>query len=471
MTEKTCTLTFDEGTLIVSGTPDAMAFLRTELTYDERIRSFRAPAYRYEAIMRTLYTNGVTVQDHARNYTEQPLTMQDARQPMKHQAQALRKWLDAKRRGVVVMPTGSGKTFFAFLAMQNVQRSTLIVVPTIDLMQQWAAQLEESFQIQVGMLGGGSKEIRPVTVATYDSAVLRMNTLGNQFGFIIFDECHHLPGEISRSAASMCIAPFRLGLTATPERNDGGERLLEDLIGKTVCRIFIDELEGTVLSPYITRRVFVPLEPDEAAEYQEARKTYIDFVRKNRIDFSRPDGWQDFMILCARMNGGRAVMRAWLRQREIARCGRAKLNAVFRIIRKYSNERCIVFTADNDTAYRIGEALCLPVLTHKTKAAERKEFLQSFRDGTYPVLVTSRVLNEGVDVPEASIGIVVSGSAGTREHVQRLGRILRRGRDGKLAQLFELVSEGTSEMNVSERRRANRAYDRDFRLGEGGEPC
>ncbi len=458
--EKSCTLCFDEGTLTVSGTPDAMALLRSELTYDDRVKSFRAPAYRYESIMRTLYANHVSVQDHARNYTELPLTLQDARIPMKHQTLALNRWLEAKRRGVVVMPTGSGKTFFAFLAMQNVRRSTLIVVPTIDLMQQWAAQIEEAFGIKAGMLGGGSKEILPVTVTTYDSAVLRMNTIGNQFGLIVFDECHHLPGEVCRSAASLCLAPYRLGLTATPERNDGGEAVLEKLVGKTVCRIFIDELEGTVLSPYITRRIFVPLEPDEAAEYSAARKMYVDFVRQNNVDFSRPDGWSRFMILCARLKGGRTVMRAWLRQREIARCGRAKLNAVWQIIRSHPQERCIVFTADNDTAYRIGEALCLPVLTHKTKAAERKDFLASFRSGAYPVLVTSRVLNEGVDVPEASIGIVVSGSAGTREHVQRLGRILRRGADGKLAQLFELVSEGTSEMNVSERRRANRAYDR-----------
>ncbi len=458
--EKNCTLRFDEGTLVVSGTPDAMAHLRTELTYDERIRAFRASAYKYESIMRTLYANGIAVQDLARNYPEQELVIHDSRQPMKHQVQALRQWLGAKRRGVVVMPTGSGKTFFAFLAMQKVQRATLIVVPTIDLMQQWASQIEQTFRIKAGMLGGGSKEILPVTVSTYDSAVLRMNTIGNQFGLIIFDECHHLPGEISRSAASMCIAPYRLGLTATPERNDGGESILEELVGKTVCRIFIDELEGTVLAPYETKRIFVPLEPDEEAEYQSARKKYIDFVRLHQINFSSPDGWQRFMILCARMNGGRSVMRAWLRQREIARCGRAKLNAVWNIIRKYPQERCIIFTADNNTAYRIGEALCLPVLTHKTKAAERKDFLDSFRNGSYPVLVTSKVLNEGVDVPEASIGIVVSGSAGTREHVQRLGRILRRSKDGKQALLFELVSEGTSEMNVSERRRANRAYDR-----------
>lgn len=116
----------------------------------------------------------------------------------------------------------------------------------------------------------------------------------------------------------------------------------------------------------------------------------------------------------------------------------------------------------------------MPVLTHKTKAAERREFLEKFRSGEYGVLLTSKVLNEGVDVPEASVGIVVSGSGSTREHVQRLGRILR-AKEGKKAVLYELVSEGTSEMRVSDRRRKNRAYEqkrdrlyREMEENEGG---
>ncbi len=457
MNKPVCTISFDEGTLIVSGPDNALAPIRNELTADNRLHVYRASAYRYEAIMRTLYREGIEVQDLARDYPAVSLQLHTEHSPMRHQAYALQCWLDAKKRGVAVMPTGSGKTFFAFLAMQQIQRATLIVVPTIDLMLQWANQLEKMFHIKAGLLGGGSKDIQPVTVTTYDSAVIRMNEIGNRFGFIIFDECHHLPGEVNRTAATMCLAPFRLGLTATPP--DDCE-VLQRVVGDIVCRIHIDELEGSVLAPYITQRIFVPLDDDELAEYQAARQTYVNFIRAHGVDFSQPDGWQRFMILCARMRGGHDAMQAWLKQRKIARCGRSKLDALWQIIRKNPHSRIIVFTADNDTAYSIGEALCLPVLTHHTKAAERKDFLDKFRSGEYSILVTSKVLNEGVDVPEASIGIVVSGSAGTREHIQRLGRILRRTKDGKQAILFELVSEGTSEMSVSERRRANRAYMR-----------
>ncbi len=460
MTEnENCTLSFDEGTLIISGSPGALNLLLDDIQFDARIKSWRASAYRYEAIMRKLYAAGIPVTDKARDYSELPLTFHSSCPPMKHQTTALKRWLEAKCRGMVVMPTGSGKTFLAMMAMTAVKRPTLVIVPTIDLMQQWASSLGKNFELEVGMLGGGSHNIREITVSTYDSAVLYMNKIGNRFGLVIFDECHHLPGEVNKNAAMLCLAPYRLALTATPPEDQNALDIIKKMVGDIVCTIFIDELEGSVLAPYLTQRIFVPLAPDELQEYQIARKKYMDFVRAHGINFSNPDGWQQFMIACAKMHGGREVMRAWLRQRQIARCGRAKLTALWDIIRKNPGVRTLIFTADNDTAYEIGETLCLPVLTHKTKAAERKDFLEKFRSGEYSILVTSKVLNEGVDVPEAAIGIVVSGSAGTREHIQRLGRILRRTQDGKQAVLYELVSEGTSEMNVSERRRANRAYE------------
>ena len=454
-----CTLEFNAGTLIIHGPEKALDLIIHEIRADKRIGAFRAPGNAYSSIMRTLYRAGIPVKDHARNYVQIPdLQLHSSLIPMKHQALAMKAWREARGQGVVVMPTGSGKTFFAALAMNLVKRSTLVVVPTIDLLQQWAGTLEKLFQRPVGMLGGGSRNILDLTVSTYDSAALQMEFIGNRFGLVVFDECHHLPGPVNRIAASMCIAPYRLGLTATPEREDGGETALRDLVGETVYCAHIDELEGTVLAPYVTRRITVELSEQELAEYTAARGKYIAFVRAAGLHFEEKGAWNQFIALCARKPGGREVMAAYRRQRTIARCSHAKLDVLWRIIRENPGARILVFTADNDTAYQIGETLCLPVLTHKTKAAERKFFLEQFRAGAYPVLVTSKVLNEGVDVPEASIGIVVSGSGSTREHVQRLGRILRKSGSGKQAVLYELVSAGTSEMGVSERRRNHRAY-------------
>ena len=454
-------LEFNAGTLLLREEPGAGilpgVFGSLAVQDDRAGGAWRAAAYQYAPILRTAKQHGIEIDDQARDYSPLDLKLYTPFAPMEHQRQAMERWRAAQARGTVVMPTGSGKTYFAVRCIAAVNRPAIVVAPTIDLMVQWADVLKKFFRQEIGMLGGGSKEILPLTVSTYDSAVLQMEFIGNRFGLIVFDECHHLPGQINRMAASMCIAPYRLGLTATPEREDDGEEVMEQLIGPVVFRAYIDELEGKVLAPYVTRRIRVELSESEQAEYQLARKTYTNFVRRHQIDFSDPDGWGRFIAMSARIPGGREAFAAYLRQRQIARCGRAKLELVWKLLRNHRGERILVFTADNDAAYQMGEAFCLPVLTHKTKAAERRDMLERFRSGEYPVLLTSKVLNEGVDVPEASVGIVVSGSGSIREHVQRLGRILR-AKDGKQAVLYELVSEGTSEMRVSDRRRQNRAY-------------
>ena len=464
-------LEFAAGTLLLretDGTGVLPGVFEGLIVRDDRVGdAWRAAAYQYAPILRLAKQHGIEVDDKARDYAPLDLKLYSPYPPMEHQRKAMECWRAAQARGTVVMPTGSGKTYFAVRCIAAVNRPALVVAPTIDLMVQWAGILKQFFRQEIGMLGGGSKEILPLTVSTYDSAVLQMEFIGSRFGLIVFDECHHLPGQINRMAASMCIAPYRLGLTATPEREDDGEEVMEKLIGPVVFRAYIDELEGKVLAPYVTRRLRVELSEAEQAEYQQARRTYTNFVRHHQIDFSDPDGWGRFIAMSARLPGGREAFTAYLRQRQIARCGRAKLELVWKLLRTHRGERILVFTADNDAAYQMGEAFCLPVLTHKTKAAERRDLLDRFRKGEYPVLLTSKVLNEGVDVPEASVGIVVSGSGSIREHVQRLGRILR-AKDGKQAVLYELVSEGTSEMRVSDRRRQNRAYAQRRRHFPGG---
>lgn len=454
------TLTFRDGTLLLhfpeenTPLPEVLAHL---FVRDERVHAYRSNAYNYAAILRIAHYCGMPLEDKARDYTIPELKLHTRFEIRPHQKRALEAWKNNKCRGIVEMPTGSGKSFLAVLAMASVNRSTLVVVPTIDLMLQWERNLRDFFQKEIGLLGGGSHEVKEITVATYDSAALQMGRIGNRFGLVIFDECHHLPGEVNSIAASSAIAPYRLGLSATPEREDGKDSLSGKLLGKIVCRIHIDELEGSILSPYITKRISIKLTPEEEEAYQKERSVYLSFVKHHHIDFSRPGAWQEFIALAARAPGGREAMKAYLAQRRIARYPESKEKTVWELLRKHAGERILVFTAENEAAYSMGERFCLPVITHQTKSSERKDFLDKFRSGIYPVLLTSKVLNEGVDVPEASIGIVVSGSGSTREHVQRLGRILR-AKEGKQALLYELISAGTSEINVSERRRRHRAY-------------
>jgi superfamily II DNA or RNA helicase len=158
-------------------------------------------------------------------------------EPYPHQSEALNCWKQAGRRGVVVLPTAAGKTYLAQLAMQATPRSTLIVVPTLDLMHQWYAHLKAAFpDAEVGLLGGGSRDKTPILISTYDSATIHAEALGNQYAMLVFDECHHLPTDFYRVIAEYAIAPYRLGLTATPDRSDGRHNDLNALIGSEVYR-------------------------------------------------------------------------------------------------------------------------------------------------------------------------------------------------------------------------------------------
>ena len=155
-----------------------------------------------------------------------------------------------------------------------------------------------------------------------------MEHLGDRFGLVVFDECHHLPGPAYALAARACVAPFRLGLTATPERADGRHADLDDLVGPIVYRKDIVDLSGGYLAPYETVRLTVELGPEDRQAHDEARGIYRDFVARNGIRMSSPSGWSDFIIRSSRSEDGRRAMAAYRRQREIAFAAPAKLDYV-----------------------------------------------------------------------------------------------------------------------------------------------
>ena len=455
-------LSFNSGTLLLSEIDSCLPDeIKNIFTLDPRTGCYTARACDYASAVIALLKNGIPFTDCAKDYAVLANTKLKKELVLRpHQQEALDCWIANAKRGITVLPTGSGKTILAVSAIASAGRSALILVPTIDLLTQWAAVLESFFDMPIGMLGGGSRDIQEITVSTYDSAVLNMEFIGNKFGLLIADECHHLPASEYKTASAMCTAPFRLGLTATPEMAPERQAVLFDQMGKIVCSKHIDELSGSILSPYTVKTIRTALLPDEEIRYRAARKCYTDFIRKKRISFNTPDGWKNFMLQASRSDEGREAFEAFLEQREIARSGREKIELLSRIFQEHSGDRIIIFTADNNTAYAIGRKYMLPVLTHHTKSSERKEFLDLFREGQYLVLVTSQVLNEGVDVPEAAVGVILSGSGSVREHVQRLGRILRPAPGKKQAVLYELVSNATSEESVSLRRRDHRAYQR-----------
>ena len=225
-------LSYDSGTLIASGVhpPDRPP---APFAWDARTEQWRAPAAAYRETMLGLRDSETPYKDRAAAFDKLRLESRVALEPRPYQKGALAAWRRADLRGVVVLPTGAGKTAVAVRAVELLGRSTLVVVPTLALLKQWYSVLSDAFagSVEVGLLGGGYHEISPLTVTTYDSAYIHAERYGDRFAFVVYDEVHHLPAEKNRIIPKMLLAPYSLGLTATPERPDDGHALLPDLVG------------------------------------------------------------------------------------------------------------------------------------------------------------------------------------------------------------------------------------------------
>ena len=198
-------------------------------------------------------------------------------------------------------------------------------------------------------------------------------------------------------------------------------------------------------------RILANLETIYREAYDRARAIFRSFVAEEGISFGGFNGWQRFVIASARSEAGRRAMKAYRESKTIALGTGAKMRVLEEILARHADERVLIFTAENDTVYRISERLLVPAITHETPIKERREWLAAFNEGRVHALVTSKVLNEGVDIPEASVAVVLSGSGSSREHIQRLGRILRK-RPGKEAILYEVIAAATTEEHISRRR-------------------
>jgi superfamily II DNA or RNA helicase len=448
---------FEAGTLNVGGAAAPQLAALPGCQLDPRLGTYRAEARHYRSLIEHLHRHKIPFSDKALAYQRTPWPLRISRDPFPHQVEALDTWWHRGARGVVVLPTGTGKTHLAVLAIARTGRPALVVTPTIDLLNQWFGELSMAFDVPVGLLGGGYYDLQPLTVTTYDSAYLYLERWGNRYGLLVCDECHHLPGPSYQLIAVGSIAPFRLGLTATPERADGQEVLLPELLGPIVYRREIKQLAGEFLADYEVQRLYVELSDEEKARYQKARSIYRQFVESRGIAMGGKHGWQRFIQASCRSAEGRAAFQAYREQKQLALAAPAKLHLLEQLLERHGRDRVLIFTYDNATVYQIARRFLVPAITHQTRARERQGVLKKFHAGEYTILVTSQVLNEGVDVPAANIGIILSGTGSVREHVQRLGRLLRRHGD-KRALLYEVIARGTAEENTSDRRRQHHAY-------------
>ena len=246
------------------------------------------------------------------------------------------------------------------------------------------------------------------------------------------------------------MSPYRLGLTAT-YKSEGRPIRLEDLIGPVVYECAPEDLAGSALAEYREVIIKINLSPAEQRQYDELIQTRNDFLRRSGIRLGSLDGWRQF-ILHSGSPQGRVAMAAHREAKSLAYGTEGKLRVLEEILANHPSERTLIFTDDNRTVYTISRDFLIPAITHRTHVKERVDLLEKFRAGKYRTLVASRILDEGVDVPEASVAVVLSGTATERQHIQRLGHVMRKA-EGKSAVLYEVVTEGTTEERVSQQRR------------------
>src|SRR5579884_3627114 len=244
---------------------------------------WRCEAYHYAALLDWMRQQGIR-NDIAR-WRPLKLKLHDSRELHDYQVQALAAWKEAQGRGSIVLPTGAGKTLVATHAIQHVNASTVVLVPTMNLLYQWYALLTNAFQTEIGVYYSGEKRVLPLTVTTYHSAGDLIAEYGNTFKLFICDEVHHLPAKTWGEAALMSPAPYRLGLTATyPEEYEqtNGRWRVDELIGPLVYSLGIEQLVGQQLAEYRTQRIRVNLTEEERAAYDAAHAIYIAFFHRLR---------------------------------------------------------------------------------------------------------------------------------------------------------------------------------------------
>jgi superfamily II DNA or RNA helicase len=451
------TLTFSGGTLVLSGVPRRALppGLHALGTWDARLPAWRCDAVHYLQLKLLLDEAGIGREDTVANWQPVHWPQVELHRLRDEQRQAVEAW-SAGRRGCVVMPTGTGKTEIALTIMARTQVSTLVVAPVRDLMYQWHRRIVGGLGYDAGVIGDSAYRVRPVSVTTYDSAYLHMDRLGDRFGLLVFDECHHLPGPQRRDAARMSAAPYRLGLTATPERSDGRQVDLNWLIGPPVYNLPLSAVAGRSLADYEVVRIPVYLSDTEQAQYNHLSDVVRRFMQQRRQEVPNYS-WQDVCADTARTPQARAALKAYRARQAIEDRAEDKLRVLEDLFRLHAGEPCLVFTGSNAMAREVSRRFLIPCLLSHCGKKERLDVLQGLGDGTYPALVANQVLDEGVDLPEVKVAVVIGGGSSTRQAKQRLGRILRRS--GNLrARLYEIVCADTKDVQRSRRRRGTDAY-------------
>jgi DNA excision repair protein ERCC-3 len=327
--------------------------------------------------------------------------------------------------GVVVLPCGAGKTIVGAAAMTVAKTNTLILVTNTVSARQWKAELLKRTSLteeEIGEYSGSIKEVRPVTIATYQILTTKRKSEyahlalldANDWGLIVYDEVHLLPAPIFKMTADL-QARRRLGLTATLVREDGKEGDVFSLIGP--------------------KRFDAPWKEIEAQGYIAPAACFevrVDLGDTERLDYA---------------------MSSQDERYRLAATSPVKIPVMKKLLDRHEGEPTLIIGQYLDQIYTVADALGVPFITGETPVDERERLFDLFRTGALSTLVVSKVANFSIDLPEASVAIQISGSYGSRqEEAQRLGRLLRPKQDGRKASFYTIIARDTVDQDFAQNR-------------------
>jgi superfamily II DNA or RNA helicase len=442
---------FDRGTLRLDG-PDAHLASLDGVLWDPRTNGFRSSAHRYGDIVKHAKERGWVVDDQvATMWRSCPGEwVRPTLRP--YQAQAVAAWRAFGQRGIVCLPTGSGKTRVAVSAMAALGTSALVLCPTRALLSEWRRTLGQWYSGHIGVVGDGERQIEAVTVMTFESAYRHLDQVAHLFSAIVIDEVHHFAGGARAETLEMAPSPSRLGLTATaPPGGSAGAEQLDHLVGPVVCEVSMTALMGTHLAKLETICLRVLLDAEERAVYTRHYRPFAELYAAFARAYPGAQ-WSAFVEMLSKSAAGRSALQGYHVATRVAAFPRAKRPLIASLLQRHRADKTLVFTAFADDAYAISKEQLVPVITAEVPRAERERIMSRFRDGRYRAIISARVLNEGIDVPDANVAILVGGTLGGREYVQRIGRVLRPA-PGKQALAYELVTAGTLDDGRARARR------------------
>ncbi|MFW6321865.1 MAG: DEAD/DEAH box helicase [Halohasta sp.] len=414
--------THEDGyTVLEAATEELMGNVARQKLSDEQLR---APISDTESwvnsdevasVKRTLYEAGYPVVDDRDLDTGDPIEVELTATLRAYQESWVETFLD-QQAGVYVGPPGSGKTIAAIATIAAVGGETLILVPSRELAAQWRAALTSESTLtdeQIGEYHGGQKEIRPVTIATYQTAGMdrhRQLFDSRKWGLIVYDEVQHIPSKVFRRSADLQTS-HRLGLSATPVREDDKESEIFTLIGPPIGTDWAALFDaGFVAEPEVEIR-YVPWR-DEMA----------------RNEYVSADGRERYQL--AAMNP-------------------AKIAEIRYLCETHPDSKALIFVDYLDQGAEIAEALDVPFISGETPHYERQRQFEAFRNGELRTMVVSRIADEGIDLPNAELAIVASGLGGSRRQgTQRAGRTMR---PVGSAVMYVLATRGTREEDFAQR--------------------